>query len=114
MNPIEILKQINTAKTHQEVANLYDKCAKTYDTDLQEIRPGNLGAAYTVDMFEKYVHHEGMILDAGAGTGGVGELLHHQGFLNLVRIDISSGMKRSKKEIKTNLFQDKLIKYLLK
>jgi ubiquinone/menaquinone biosynthesis C-methylase UbiE len=49
-------------------------------------------------MFKKYVPLDGMILDAGAGTGGVGELLHHQGFLNLVRIDISSGMKRSKKE----------------
>ena len=105
MNPIEILKQINTAKTHQEVAKLYDKWAKTYDTDLQEIRPGNLGAAYTVDMFEKYVHHEGMILDAGAGTGGVGELLHHRGFSNLVGLDISSGMlyEAKKKNVYTDL-----------
>ena len=49
-------------------------------------------------MFKKYVPLDGMILDAGAGTEGVGELLHYQGFLNLIRIDISSYAKRSKKE----------------
>ena len=105
MNPIEILKQINTAKTHQEVTKLYDKWAKTYDTDLEELRPGNQGAAYTVEMFEKYVHKEEMILDAGAGTGGVGELLHHRGFSNLVGLDISSGMlyEAKKKNVYTDL-----------
>lgn len=33
-----------------------------------------------------------MILDTGTETKGAGELLHHQGFLNLVGIDILSGM----------------------
>ena len=104
MNPEEILRQINIAKTNQEVAQLYDKWAKTYDTDLEVLRPGNQGAAYTVEMFEKYVHKEEMILDAGAGTGGVGELLHHRGFSNLVGLDISSGMLNEAK--KKNVYSD--------
>jgi SAM-dependent methyltransferase len=55
-------------------------------------------------MFKKYVPLDGMILDAGAGTGGVGELLHHQGFLNLVGIDISSGMLNE--ALKKNVYSD--------
>ena len=33
-----------------------------------------------------------MILDTGNEAKVVGELLHHQGFLNLVGLDILSGM----------------------
>ena len=44
MNPEEILQQIMDAKTNQEVAKLYDRWSKTYDLDLEQIRPGNEGA----------------------------------------------------------------------
>ncbi len=47
MDPEEILQQINTAKSDQEVAELYDKWAKTYDLDLEQLRPGNEGARRT-------------------------------------------------------------------
>ena len=99
-----ILGEIINAKSNKEVSLLYDKCAKTYDTDLEKVRTGNQGAIYIVEMFKKYVPLDGMILDAGNGTGGVGELLHHQGFLNLVGIDISSGMLNEAK--KKNVYSD--------
>jgi len=86
------LGEIINPKSNKEVVLLYDKYAKTYDTDLEKVRTINQGAIYIVEMFKKYVPLDGMILDAGNGTGGVGELLHNQGFLNLVGIEISSGM----------------------
>ena len=42
-----------------------------------------------------------MILDTGTETKGAGELLHHQGFLNLVGLDILSGMLN---EVKKKLY----------
>ena len=99
-----ILGEIINAKSNKEVSLLYDKCANTSDTDLEKVRTGNQGAIYIVEMFKKYVPLDGMILDAGNGTIGVGELLHHQGFLNLVGIDISSGMLNEAK--KKNVYSD--------
>ena len=84
--------EIINPKSNKEVVLLYDKYAKTYDTDLEKVRTINQGAIYIVEMFKKYVPLDGMSLDDGNGTGGVGELLHNQGFLNLVGIEISSGM----------------------
>jgi predicted RNA methylase len=69
-----IFGEIINTKSNKEVALLYDKRGKTYDTVLEKIRPGNQGATCIVEMFKKYVPLDGMILDAGAGTGGVGEL----------------------------------------
>ena len=54
-----ILGEIINAKSNKEVALLYDEWAKTYDTDLEKVRPGNQGAIYTVEMFKKYVPLDG-------------------------------------------------------
>ncbi len=98
MNTEDILMKINTAKTTPEVAKLYDKWSKSYDHDLKIIRPGNKGAFKTVEWFVKYVHADASVLDAGSGTGGVGELLFQRGYLNLTGMDISSGMLTEAKE----------------
>ncbi|MBT6075470.1 MAG: class I SAM-dependent methyltransferase [Euryarchaeota archaeon] len=99
------LGEIINAKSNKEVVLLYDKYAKTYDADLEKVRTSNQGAIYIVEMFKKYVPLDGVILDAGNGTGGVVELLHHQGFLNLVGIEISSGMldEANKKNVYSDL-----------
>ncbi len=55
-----ILGEIINAKSNKEVALLYDKWAKRFDTDLEKVRPGNQGAIYTVVMFKKYVPLDGM------------------------------------------------------
>ena len=39
-----ILGEIKNSKSNKEVSLLYDKWAKTYDTDLEKIHPGNQGA----------------------------------------------------------------------
>ena len=54
-----ILGEIINAKSNKEVALLYEKWVKTYDTDLEKVRPGNQGAIYTVEMFKKYVPLDG-------------------------------------------------------
>ena len=100
MNPEEILQQINIAKTNHEVSKLYDKWAKTYDFDLEKIRPGNEGALRTVEWFVKHVHADAKVLDVGSGTGGVGELLYQRGYRNLIGMDISAGMLAEAKEKK--------------
>ena len=55
-----ILSEKINAKSNKEVALLYDEWAKTYDTDLEKVRPGNQGGIYTVEMFKKYVPLDGM------------------------------------------------------
>ena len=45
-----------------------------------------------MDAFARRVPRHGRILDAGAGTGIVGELLHDAGFEFLVAMDLSQGM----------------------
>lgn len=67
MDPEEILQRINTAKTDQEVAELYDKWAKSYDPDLEQLRPGNEGANRTIEWFVQYVPTDAKVLDAGSG-----------------------------------------------
>ena len=59
MKSKEISGEIINAKSNKEVALLYNKWAKRFDTDLGKVRPGNQGAIYTVVMFKKYVPLDG-------------------------------------------------------
>ena len=52
--------EIINPKSNKEVVLLYDKYAKTYDTDLEKVRTINQGAIYIVEMFKKYVPLDGM------------------------------------------------------
>ena len=45
-----------------------------------------------MDIFTRYVPQTARILDAGAGTGLVGEFLSDQGYTNLIAMDMSAGM----------------------
>ena len=68
-----------------------DQWAKTYDKDLEDIF-GYTGPQYAFDYFVKYVPLGARILDAGAGTGLMGELLYAKGYRELVAMDLSKGM----------------------
>jgi len=78
-------------RSNQELARRYDQCAEDYDAALKrdfEYRAPEV----TAEFFARYVPGEAMILDAGAGTGMVGEVLTKLGYANLVAMDLSQGM----------------------
>jgi SAM-dependent methyltransferase len=82
---------IYSSKDNKELEERYDVWAKDYDTDLDE-GFGWIGPRKAAECFGKYVPKDAGILDAGAGTGLVGELLAQQGYTDLVAMDISQGM----------------------
>ena len=76
------------ATNNEELAASYDKWAALYDSDLAN--QGGPGEAVAELM--KYVAPNAKILDAGCGTGVVGQLLAEQGYTNLEGLDLSAGM----------------------
>jgi len=94
---------IYSSRDNRELAERYDQWAKDYEADLEQ-GFGYLGPQYATELFTRYVPREARILDAGAGTGLVGELLARQGYSNLVAIDLSQGMLEEAG--KKNLYQE--------
>jgi len=82
---------VYSSQNNKELAERYDQWAKEYDVDLDE-GFGWIGPQRAVEYLTKYVPKDTLILDAGAGTGLVGELLARQGYSNLVAMDLSDGM----------------------
>ena len=85
------VKWVWSSRNKKELEGRYDKWAKDYDADLDE-EFGYVSPQMAVDFFTRYVHKEARILDAGAGTGLVGELLSKQDYRSLVAMDLSLGM----------------------
>jgi predicted TPR repeat methyltransferase len=85
------LEQVHAAKNDAELRALYDNWAAQYDQDLQAF-----GYSYPpaiAGLVGRYVRERAApILDAGAGTGIVGEVLSILGYTRLVGIDLSDGM----------------------
>ena len=74
-----------------ELADTYDAWAASYDADMLAV--GYLHPAVAAGFVGRYIRAlDGPILDAGAGTGIVGQILSVMGYRNLVGIDISGGM----------------------
>jgi len=85
------VRRVCSSRSNQELARRYDQCAEDYDAALKrdfEYRAPEV----TAEFFARYVPGEAMILDAGAGTGMVGEVLTKLGYVNLVAMDLSQGM----------------------
>ena len=84
---------VYAAKNNRELGTRYDEWAQEYDQDLQEefhwIAP-----RVTVELFARHVPEDAEILDAGVGTGLVGEQLVAAGYRHLHGIDLSPGMLR--------------------
>lgn len=100
------LEKVYNAKDLNELAEGYDEWSETYDTDLMSF--GYKIPAVTAGFVGRYIEPNGEpILDAGAGTGIMGETMQLMGFDSLVAIDLSTGMLRQaqKKDIYTELRQ---------
>ena len=89
--PEERIQWIYSSKGNAELEERYDEWAVDYDRDLHN-EFGWLSPRKAADAFARRVPRHGRILDAGAGTGIVGELLHDAGFEYLVAMDLSQGM----------------------
>ena len=85
------VRWVYSSQNEQELEERYDQWAEEYDADL-ESDFGWISPQRTSDFVAKHVAREGSILDAGAGTGLVGECLHEMGFNNMTAMDLSLGM----------------------
>ena len=93
----ERIQRVYDAKDYAELTSEYDGWASKYDADLEELgfRAPRAGA----ELLAKYVGDKGAkVLDAGAGTGMVGQELNSRGFARITALDMSPGMLASAKE----------------
>ena len=82
---------VYAAKNNRELEERYDEWAGEYDRDLREEFDW-IAPRVTVALFDKYVARDARVLDAGVGTGLVGECLNDAGYRDLHGIDLSEGM----------------------
>jgi ubiquinone/menaquinone biosynthesis C-methylase UbiE len=85
------LKRVYHAEGRDDLVQTYDEWAGDYDTDV--IGHGYRNPALVTAMVARHVDPgDGVILDAGAGTGIMGEALSVLGYHDLVAMDMSDGM----------------------
>lgn len=85
------LDRVYHAPSRADLEKLYDGWAETYDADMQSvgyIHPAAI-SAYTARFVPELA---APILDAGCGTGTVGNILAIAGYRNLIGLDMSDGM----------------------
>ena len=82
---------VYATRGNQELAERYDQWAKDYEGDLKRDFEYKLPQLVT-EVVTQYVPKKARILDSGAGTGLMGEMLAKQGYQNIVALDLSQGM----------------------
>jgi predicted TPR repeat methyltransferase len=77
--------------SREQLAKTYDEWASDYDADMQST--GYIHPAVMIGLVARYVKDPAAaILDAGVGTGTLGQLLSILNYTNLHGVDISKGM----------------------
>ncbi|MGB3651245.1 MAG: class I SAM-dependent methyltransferase [Rivularia sp. (in: cyanobacteria)] len=106
IKPEDRASEMYNCQDSQELAAKYDGWSENYDRELKS-EFDYTAPSRAVDTLLKYLPPKAQILDAGVGTGLVGELLYKQSYFNLEGMDISPGMleKAKAKNIYTNLYQ---------
>ena len=94
---------IYSSRNNQELTERYDQWAKDYDAELEQDFEWQ-GPQRTAEFFTRYVPRTAKILDAGAGTGLMGEILVDLGYHDLVAMDLSPGMLEEAR--KKNLYRE--------
>ncbi len=84
------LDKVYGADNPNQLQKTYDDWAATYDGDLAA--HGYTNPAVIGSLVARYVRQEGAVLDAGSGTGVLGEVLAVIGYNDLTGIDLSPGM----------------------
>lgn len=88
----ETLDRVYTAKNHQELMGAYGKWAKQYENDTVGAFGYVAHIATAKALVDVVDDKNSLILDAGCGTGLVGEQLTRHGFKNLEALDYSAEM----------------------
>ncbi len=87
----ERIQRVYESKDYEDLTDEYNVWASEYDADLQSL--GFSGPRAGAETLAKYVaDKESKVLDAGAGTGMVGEELARLGFKRITALDLSPGM----------------------
>ena len=85
------LGEVYSATTSDQIAEIYDRWSTTYDDYMQQV--GYRHPVICASLLARYVPVDASpILDAGAGTGLIGEALHILGYAQIDGLDISAGM----------------------
>lgn len=90
------MRKVYEARSDAELAEGYDAWAAEYEGDVSSF--GYKIPAVVAGMAGRYVDRDGRLLDAGAGTGVLGEILHLLGYTDLTGIDLSEGMLEKARE----------------
>ncbi|UCE98444.1 MAG: class I SAM-dependent methyltransferase [Dehalococcoidia bacterium] len=90
---------VYSSKDNEELEARYDHWAKDYDQDLAKDFTYR-GPPAAVEYFARYVRTDAKVLDAGAGTGLVGEILSKMGYCDLIAMDMSQDMLREARKKK--------------
>ena len=85
------IQWIYSSQNDQELEERYDQWAADYEADV-EGDFGWISPQRTSETFARHVPQQATILDAGAGTGLVGQCLYGLGYRNLTAMDLSQGM----------------------
>ena len=80
-----------SASNNQELADRYDQWSKDYNVDM-DADFGYLAHQRAAEVFAAHVPRTARVLDAGAGTGLVGEALSEFGYGYMFAMDLSNGM----------------------
>ncbi len=75
----------------EQLVERYDSWSTSYEAEMEE-NYGWTAPRMTAEVVGKHVPTAGRVLDAGVGTGLVGQLLSESGYTNLDGIDISAEM----------------------
>lgn len=97
------VRWVYAARNQRELREKYDQWAKDYEEDLERDFAYR-GPQVASEYLGKYVSNDAKILDAGAGTGLVGEIIFNKGFTNLIAMDMSEGMLAEAR--KKNVYQE--------
>mgnify|MGYP001380797860 CR=1 FL=1 len=85
------IQWIYSSRDSQELLERYDQWAEDYDVDVMQTEEYK-GTEVAAGFFTKCVPRNARVLDAGAGTGLMGEALTRLGYSDIVAIDLSQGM----------------------
>lgn len=87
----EWLEKVYHAGNRDDLKAMYDGWATSYDADLQHV--GYLHGPVITGLVARHVpSRSAAILDAGVGTGAIGNILSLLGYNNLSGLDMSEGM----------------------
>lgn len=113
-NRREIHDRVLNASNTEELSKAYKEWADSYDQDLI-YEMGYVAPLLATQLFSDNVKDRStIILDAGCGTGLVGEYLHRHGYKNIEGLDYSRAMleKAGQKQIYQKLKQGDLTESL--